>query len=183
MKYMVPAITDTVVLTCQNNDFVDPHYLKTGREGVRKEIEGIIHLFSLIKESMRSVHSQTYDVLYDAGIKPYDIIDFCSVLSNACSSLDLSSVPERIPRGRSEIHADFITEYLAGAFEILVGRPAAVTTKDGVAGGKFIGLVADIFAAASVGASAEGCARRAIRKRKALKSGPKTPFESDPDPS
>jgi len=57
--------------------------------------------------------------------------------------------------------AEEIARELAIEYERLTGRRSTVTTTYGVAGGAFLTLVADVFAAKGVKANAEYCAREA----------------------
>lgn len=176
--YLIPGFVDTLTMLSRDKAEVNPHYVQAGQKSAREDIDDIISASSLLIQAMKNVHYEVYDLLYDSGVKPFEIIQFCSGLSQACNAIDLGSLPKITPKNRTRVRADDLANILAYQFETLVGNRATIIRKEGVAGGRFLDLVAEVFSAASIEASPEGCATRALRKRSALKLPPKTPFEA-----
>ena len=77
------------------------------------------------------------------------------------------------PRGRpAETHAQFVTRECYDAFAELSGsRPKVITGRlDGIATGRFLAFVTDIFGALDIGASAEASARLVCKEKKPKKN-------------
>lgn len=183
LGYLIPSFVDTLTIVSHDKTDVDRHYVQAGHESARKDLDSILRASSLLIEAMKDVRREVYDLLYDAGVKPYDVIQFCSGISQVCNAIDLGSLPKTTPKSRTRVRADDLANILAFQFEALVGKRATIIRKEGIAGGRFLHLVTEVFSAASIEASPEGCATRALRKRRALNLPPKTPFEAERDGS
>ncbi|MCJ2067709.1 hypothetical protein MKK75_02630 [Methylobacterium sp. J-030] len=170
---LLPDVENTIALAVEEillwtrSREVENRFLNLGRSGVDKELAVISRLADAMSAAIANAHQPTHATLSDLGVNRSDIFDFCSRISAACRTANTSALPIKVPRRKTAGVPQAVAISLAHYFQLLTGKPAAISTfEDGKAGGRFLRLVEEVFEALPVDASAESCAREAVRRKR-----------------
>lgn len=168
---------DQILMYTRPKYFFNNHEVNAGRSVAEKEIADIVSLANQLATAMMKMHKPTFDLLYDRGMRPFDIRMTCQEIEQICRAVDTTSLPQTIPRRKTQGYPQAVADTLAFFYQGLTGKPATIVTKDGTAGGPFLNLVAAVFKELKFKASPESCARTAVRRRRAIEKMPKSPFD------